>query len=124
MGPEVGGGNPFILPNVLRQQSGPWQNMHWRVPIDDRHTNIIVMNSRRNADGHPEEQPEFPPVEFTAEVLPNGEYAMDSFFGQDKMALGDAGCLIVPGRTSAPPTMASRWYAKCCWNRSAGAGRR
>ncbi len=86
LGPEVGGGNPLIFPNVLRQQSGPWHNMHWRVPIDDNHTNIIVVNFRRNTDGHPEEQPEFPPVEFTSEVLPSGEYAMDSFFGQDKMA--------------------------------------
>jgi hypothetical protein len=60
--------------------------MHWRVPINDTQTNIIVLNFRRNADGHQEEQPEFPPVEFTPEVLPDGSYAMDSFFGQDKMA--------------------------------------
>jgi 5,5'-dehydrodivanillate O-demethylase oxygenase subunit len=83
---EVGGGNPFIFPNVLRQQGGPWHNMHWRVPIDDERTNIIVLNFRRNADGHPEEQPEFPPVDFTAETTPEGEYHMDTFFGQDKMA--------------------------------------
>src|SRR5436309_8025249 len=75
LGPEVGGGNPLIFRNLLRQQSGPWHNIHWRVPIDDEHTNIIVMNFRRNADGQPEEQPEFPTVEFTSEVLPNGEYA-------------------------------------------------
>ncbi len=83
---ELGGGNPLIFPNMLRQQSGNWHNIHWRVPINDTQTNIIVLNFRRNADGHREEQPEFPPVEFTPEVLPNGEYAMDSFFGQDKMA--------------------------------------
>jgi len=86
LGPEVGGGNPLIFPNLLRQQSGPWHNIHWRGPIDDDHTNIIVMNFRRNPDGKVEEQPEIPTVEFTSEVLPNGEYAMDSFFGQDKMA--------------------------------------
>jgi 5,5'-dehydrodivanillate O-demethylase len=86
LGPEVGGGNPLIFPNILRQQSGPWHNMHWRVPIDDDHTNIIVMNFSRNSDGHPEEQPEFPAVEFTPETLPDGSYRMDSFFGQDKMA--------------------------------------
>jgi 5,5'-dehydrodivanillate O-demethylase len=83
---ELGGGNPLIFPNVLRQQTGPIQNMHWRVPIDDEHTNLIVVNFKRNADGHPEPQPEFPAVEFTPETLPNGDYAMDSFFGQDKMA--------------------------------------
>jgi len=83
---EDGGGNPLIFPNVLRQQGGPWHNIHWRVPIDDTHTNIIVMNFSRNADGHPEPQPEDPPVEFTPETLPDGSYVMDSFFGQDKMA--------------------------------------
>jgi 5,5'-dehydrodivanillate O-demethylase len=92
-GAEVAGGNPLIFPNMLRQQSGPWHNLHWRVPIDDTHTNIIVMNFSRNADRHPEEQPEFPPVEFTPEVLPNGEYAMDSFFGQDKMAWETQGAI-------------------------------
>ena len=94
LGPENAGGNPLILPNALRQQSGPWHNMHWRVPIDDTRTNIIVLNFRRNADGHPEEQPEFPPVEFTPEVLPNGEYAMNSFFGQDKMAWETQGAVF------------------------------
>lgn len=83
---EWGGGNPLIFPNMLRQQSGNWHNIHWRVPINDTQTTIIVLNFRRNADGHPEEQPEFPPVEFTPELLPNGEYALDSFFCQDKMA--------------------------------------
>jgi 5,5'-dehydrodivanillate O-demethylase oxygenase subunit len=86
LGAEVGGGNPLIFPNMLRQQSGPWHNMHFRVPIDDEHTNIIVLNFRRNADGQPEEQPEFPTVEFTPETTPDGAYKMDSFFGQDKMA--------------------------------------
>src|SRR5205085_2369141 len=32
LGAEVGGGNPLIFPNMLRQQSGPWHNMHFRVP--------------------------------------------------------------------------------------------
>ncbi|HZT08815.1 MAG TPA: Rieske 2Fe-2S domain-containing protein [Chloroflexota bacterium] len=91
---EVGGGNPLIFPNILRQQSGAWHNMHWRVPIDDTRTNIIVVNFRRNVDGHREEQPEFPPVEFTPETLPNGEYAMDSFFGQDKMAWETQGRIV------------------------------
>jgi 5,5'-dehydrodivanillate O-demethylase oxygenase subunit len=86
VGAEVGGGNPLIFPNALRQQGGPWHNMHWRVPIDDTHTTIFVLNFARNKDGHLEEQPEFPPVDFTAETLPNGEYVLNSFFGQDKMA--------------------------------------
>ena len=95
LGPEEGGGNPLIIPNVLRQQTGPWQhNVHWRVPIDDTHTNIIVMNFQRNADGHTEEQPEDPPVDFTPELLPNGEYALDSFFAQDKMAWETQGPLF------------------------------
>jgi 5,5'-dehydrodivanillate O-demethylase len=85
-GAEIGGGNPLIIPNILRQQGGPVHNVHWRVPIDDSHTNIIVMNFRRNKDGRPEPQPEFPTVEFTPETLPDGSYRMDSFFGQDKMA--------------------------------------
>jgi 5,5'-dehydrodivanillate O-demethylase oxygenase subunit len=82
---EVGGGNPLIVPNILRQQSGAWHNLHWRVPIDDTHTNIIVLNFTRNPDGRKEEQPDVP-VDFTPETLPDGSYAMNSFFGQDKMA--------------------------------------
>ena len=85
-GAEEGGGNPLIFPNVLRQQSGAWHNLHYRVPIDDTHTRIFVINFTRNADGHPEPQPEHPPVEFTTETTPDGEYILDSFFAQDKMA--------------------------------------
>jgi len=64
------------------------------VPIDDTHTNIIVVNFRRNADGQPVEQPEFPAVEFTPETTPDGAYKMDSFFGQDKMAWETQGRVV------------------------------
>jgi 5,5'-dehydrodivanillate O-demethylase len=93
-GAEIGGGNPLIFPNILRQQGGATHNMHWRVPIDDTHTNIIVLNFRRNRDGKKEEQPEYPPVEFTPETNPDGTYKMDSFFGQDKMAWETQGRIV------------------------------
>jgi len=92
---EVGGGNPLIFPNILRQQSGAWHNMHWRVPIDDTHTLIFVVNFQRSKDGQVQDQSGDPHIDYTEiEVQPDGEYVLDSFFGQDKMAWETQGALV------------------------------
>ncbi|MBV9119818.1 MAG: Rieske 2Fe-2S domain-containing protein, partial [Chloroflexi bacterium] len=50
-------GNPVIFPNVLRVPTGPYQAIHWRVPIDDTHTSIVVMNFLPGADATPGDPP-------------------------------------------------------------------
>jgi 5,5'-dehydrodivanillate O-demethylase len=87
LGPERGGGTPLIFPNMLRVLEHPLHCMHWRVPIDDTHTEIFVAEFLRNKDGREEDRSEDPPIEQMApQRRPDGEYALDSFFSQDKMA--------------------------------------
>ena len=78
-----GWGHPLVFPNMLRITS----QMHWRVPIDDYRTEIIIVHFRQS-EGRPKvEGAEEPPVEFMEpQVLPDGDYAMDTFFSHDKMA--------------------------------------
>ena len=73
--------------------------LHWRVPIDDYHTEIIIVHFKLGEDGRDVEEVEEPSVEFMApQVLPNGEYAMDSFFSHDKMAWETQGALFDRGK--------------------------
>lgn len=94
MGAEDAGGNPLIFPNMLRQQTGPWHNMHWRVPIDDTHTQLFVVNFSRSADGRRDDPSEEPPIDMTDGQVVDGEYALDSFFTHDKMAWETQGPLV------------------------------
>jgi 5,5'-dehydrodivanillate O-demethylase oxygenase subunit len=86
-GPERGGGNPLVFPNILRVMEGPLHAMHWRVPIDDTHTRIIHAGFLRGKGQQSPEELDNPPVEdHVPQKRPDGEYAMDTFFSQDKMA--------------------------------------
>lgn len=87
-------GHPAVFPNMLRVPEGPWHVMHWRVPIDDTHTRIFWAGFKPSADGSQPAQPEDPPLEHIAELMgPDGEYLMNSFQSQDKMAWETAGAL-------------------------------
>lgn len=78
-----GWGHPLVFPNMLRITA----QMHWRVPIDDSRTEILIVHFQPSEDGREVEEAEEPPVEFMApQVLADGEYAMDTFFSHDKMA--------------------------------------
>ena len=99
--PEVEIRPPLVFPNILRIPQGPFECLHWRVPIDDTHTQIFIMAfnpmARPDKSG-PSEEVAFeylPPV-----IGPDGEYdlggalkqgdlgpnASIAFYAQDAMA--------------------------------------
>ncbi len=78
---------PLVFPNILRIPQGVTEALHWRVPIDDFHTQIYVMLFEPSKDGQAVEQPEEPPViRLDSLMTPEGEHQMTSFPSQDKMA--------------------------------------
>lgn len=87
LGAERGGGNPLIFPNILRVVEHPSQSMHWRVPIDDEHTQIYWAGFFRPPPGQPipAEAP-MPPMYTAPQIREDGTYIMKSFQSQDKMA--------------------------------------
>jgi len=86
-----GWGHPLVFPNMLRISA----QLHWRVPIDDEHTEIFVVHFKLNEDGREIEEEDDPPVETMAPlVLPDGEHAMDTFFSHDKMAWETQGSIV------------------------------
>jgi 5,5'-dehydrodivanillate O-demethylase len=93
LGPERGGGNPLVFPNILRVMEGPLHAMHWRVPIDDTHTRIYHAGFLRGKPQSPEERENPPVVDHRPQKRPDGEYTMDSFFSHDKMAWETQGAL-------------------------------
>lgn len=80
-------GHPAVFPNMLRVPEGPIHAFHWRVPINDRRTMIFWAGFRPTEDGSIPERPEEPPVEYLPSLkTEDGEYDMESFPSQDKMA--------------------------------------
>lgn len=91
---EVEEGHPLIFPNGLRLPQGRWHAFHWRVPIDDTHTQIYFAGFLPNDSGEPEAQPEDPEVEFAKPYTgPDGEYDLTYFESQDAMAWESQGAL-------------------------------
>jgi 5,5'-dehydrodivanillate O-demethylase len=91
LGAERGGGTPLIFPNMLAVEARPWFTMHWRVPIDDTHTRILYAGFLRGEPASPEEL-ENPPIDDAPpQTTPDGEYLLETFFSQDKMAWETAG---------------------------------
>jgi 5,5'-dehydrodivanillate O-demethylase len=81
-------GHPAVFPNMLRVPEGKRHAFHWRVPIDDTHTRIFWAGFIPTEDGSiPKERSEPPTIEYLPPLeTPDGEYTMDSFPSQDKMA--------------------------------------
>jgi 5,5'-dehydrodivanillate O-demethylase oxygenase subunit len=77
--PEVEVRPPLIFPNILRIPEGPVEAMHFRVPIDDTHTRIfwVGMMPGKGSGTTFEYAPEEP--------LGNGEKALQTFYGQDRI---------------------------------------
>jgi 5,5'-dehydrodivanillate O-demethylase len=93
--PESGWGHPLIFPNMQRALEGRGDAMHWRVPIDDTHTQIFVCTFIRSRDGRPQPQPAEPEVEYyDHQRQPDGEYALTSFPSQDHMAWETEGAIF------------------------------
>jgi 5,5'-dehydrodivanillate O-demethylase oxygenase subunit len=85
-GENAGGGwgNLVMLPTMLRQ-SDIFSSMHWRTPVDDTHTEIFIAYYDPDPEGCEIDEP--PTLQYAPpQVGPDGEYLMDSFFSQDKMA--------------------------------------
>lgn len=86
---------PAIFPNVLRIPEGPAENTHWRVPIDDEHTALFLVSFQPAKPGTvPEPQTEIPVEYFPSDITPSGDYAVDTFFSQDRMAWETQGAIF------------------------------
>jgi 5,5'-dehydrodivanillate O-demethylase oxygenase subunit len=92
--PEIEIRPPLVFPNILRIPQGQDECLHWRVPIDDTTTQIYTMVFTPSADGRRVEQPEDPPLELVDQYLPDGEYDLTGFYGQDRMAWETQGALF------------------------------
>ena len=78
---------PLIFPNILRIPEGHNENIHWRVPVDDTHTRIVVVRFRPAAPGStPPKQDTIPVEEVAADFREDGDYSLDTFGSQDRMA--------------------------------------
>jgi 5,5'-dehydrodivanillate O-demethylase len=78
---------PLLFPNMLRIPTSTDEALHWRVPIDDTHTNIIIMYFTPSPDGSNVEQPGGPVLRYPPTgVLPDGERDLTTFYAQDTMA--------------------------------------
>jgi 5,5'-dehydrodivanillate O-demethylase len=83
---EKAAGQPLVFPNILRSNEYPWHAMHWRVPIDDTHTEVYWAGFLPGEPYASTEELESPPIDEHPPQKPGGEYDLDSFFGQDRMA--------------------------------------
>lgn len=79
-----GWGNPLIFPNMMRIDT----EMHWRVPIDDYSTRIIILQFEPGRPRRPIDIRRVPPRN-----TPDGRYMMDTFFSQDAMAWETQGAI-------------------------------
>jgi 5,5'-dehydrodivanillate O-demethylase oxygenase subunit len=78
---------PLLFPNMLRIPTSTDETLHWRVPIDDTHTNLIIMFFTPSPNGRKLEQPEEPLVRYQPSGIgPNGEWDLTTFNAQDAMA--------------------------------------
>jgi 5,5'-dehydrodivanillate O-demethylase oxygenase subunit len=116
LGDETGGGNPLIFPASLRVLEHPWHAMHFRVPIDDTTTRFFWVGHLANPDlaspmlrahcapdclaceriiaGEPQD-PENPLVhDMPPQYADDGEYPLNGFFNQDRMAFETQGALL------------------------------
>lgn len=86
--PEIEVRPPLIFPNILRIPEGPIEAMHFRVPIDDTHTRIFWVGLRPGATA----QTSFEYAH--EEPLGNGEKALQTFYGQDRIVWETQGAIF------------------------------
>ena len=90
-GAEHGGGNPLLFPNMLRLTSGPTNSIHWRVAIDDPHTQIFTcMFLRNGAESHFQRGGDT----VTQYKNDDGDFPVDTFPSQDAMAWETQGAIF------------------------------
>lgn len=86
--PERELGHPAIFPNILIAPQGTRIGTHFRVPIDDEHTYIIMVEFEPTPDGSHVAQPdaEVPVTYLPHPLRPDGDYDLTRFEYQDLMA--------------------------------------
>jgi 5,5'-dehydrodivanillate O-demethylase len=85
--PEIEVRPPLIFPNILRIPEGPVEAMHFRIPIDDERTRIIWVGlmPKESQIPLPAGEDADVPYEYSADTaLPDGEFDMSTFYGQDR----------------------------------------
>jgi 5,5'-dehydrodivanillate O-demethylase len=101
-------GHPAVFPNILHHGDGRGlQNlldgtapidMHFRIPVDDTHTQILWVQFIPTKDGYPSEQREDPPVRYEYVKNDEGDFHRDTFPSQDQMAWETQGPLANRGK--------------------------
>ncbi len=91
---------PLIFPTILRIPEGRNEVQHWRVPIDDTHTGLILMLFTPSADGLDQPPQTTVPIEYIeSDFDENGEYRLldrsgtGAFATQDRMAWETQGAI-------------------------------
>ena len=94
--PEREVGHPVVFPNILIAPQGKSLTMHFRVPVDDTHTNVFWVEFWPSADGSLVEQndEDIPVKHVEHPTGPDGEYELTTFIGQDLMAWETQGAIF------------------------------
>lgn len=80
-------GHPALFPNILRHSSGHGPiDLHYRVPIDDTHTQTFWLGFEPSPDGSIVEKEGDPPATYITLKNDEGDFHMMSFPSQDSMA--------------------------------------
>jgi 5,5'-dehydrodivanillate O-demethylase oxygenase subunit len=86
---------PLIFPNILRINEGNNQFQHWRTPINDTSTRILVAWFEPNETGEDQPQPAVIPMKIMEDDIgPDGEYSLTNFNSQDRMAWETQGAVV------------------------------
>jgi 5,5'-dehydrodivanillate O-demethylase len=84
--PEKELGHPLIFPCILLVPQGDCLALHFRMPVDDTHTQIYRVEFTPGADASGMDW-ENPPVDYEEPIKDEaGEYFLDTFYSQDGMA--------------------------------------
>ncbi|MEE8517282.1 MAG: aromatic ring-hydroxylating dioxygenase subunit alpha [Alphaproteobacteria bacterium] len=91
-------GHPVIFPNILLLPPHPNIMMHFRLPVDDTHTQIFRCQFTPSVDGSEVIQDEIT-VKYTPSTKgDDGEYHLSTFGSQDAMAWETQGAITDRGR--------------------------
>lgn len=91
--PETETRPPLIFPNILRIPTGPIETIHWRIPIDDENTRILIVAFTPSKDPavRASESDPVPCVHYPEWRREDGEYDLSTFPAQDQMAMESQG---------------------------------
>jgi 5,5'-dehydrodivanillate O-demethylase oxygenase subunit len=96
--PEIEIRPPLVFPNILRIPEGPVEAIHFRIPVDDEHTDIIWIglmppgSAEITDDRHIPYVIETDPPGLTVETV-----SLDTFYGQDRVVWETQG--VIADRT-------------------------